>query len=224
MDVTFRESEPFYGEKTDLSGSFESLDHTQSTVISQEGESGGDGADSGVDLVLQQPIEGDIAVVQRKEQQPQEMITPQSEGLIVTEGVPSQAGDAPTQIGCVPRWMAEQEEQLNVYSRKQGDASHRWQNVNEERNPQVYSRRKHHVQGEQQGSNASSSDIEDLPIALRKCTRAKAGIPEPKYGFDANDIGNYVSYEALSLAHKAFVASLQLVSLPTDWKASKVDP
>ena len=88
-----------------------------------------------------------------------------------------------------------------MYSRKQGDASHRWQKVNEERNPQVYSRRQHHVQGEQptqmqgeqQGSNASSVDTEDLPIALRKGTREKAGIPGPKYGFDANDIGNYVS-------------------------------
>ena len=49
------------------------------------------------------------------------MITPQSEGPIVTDGVPSQAGGAPTQIGCVPRWMAKQEEQLKVYSRKRGD-------------------------------------------------------------------------------------------------------
>ena len=76
------------------------------------------------------------------------MITPQSEGPIVTDGVPSQASGAPTQISCVPRWTVEQEEQLKVYSRKQGDDSHRWQKVNEERNPQVYSRQRHHVQGE----------------------------------------------------------------------------
>ena len=68
------------------------------------------------------------------------------------------------QISIVLRWTTKQEEQLKVYSRKQGDASHRWQKVNEE----------HHVQGdqptqmhgEQQGSNASSVDTEDLPIAL----------------------------------------------------------
>ena len=59
---------------------------------------------------------------------------------------------------------------------------------------------------------------------MRKGTREKTGIPKPKYGFDTNDFGNYVSYEALSPAYKAFVASLQLVSLPTDWKAAKVDP
>lgn len=40
MGVTFREFEPFYAEKTDHSGLFESLDHTQPTVMGQEGESG----------------------------------------------------------------------------------------------------------------------------------------------------------------------------------------
>jgi hypothetical protein len=35
MDVTFRESEPFYGEKIDLSSSFSNLD---SPVIFGEGE------------------------------------------------------------------------------------------------------------------------------------------------------------------------------------------
>ena len=38
MDVTFRESEPFYGEKTDLSMLFEKLDHLRPTGIGQEGE------------------------------------------------------------------------------------------------------------------------------------------------------------------------------------------
>ena len=149
MDVTFRESEPFYGEQTVLSVLFEELDQCLQPEIGQEGESSdSDNYNCGAaDSVLQQPIEGDIPV-QGSEQQPQKMITPQSEGPIVTDGVPSQAGGAPTQIGCVPRWTVEQEEQLKVYSRKQGDASHRWQKVNEERNPQVYSRRHHHVQGE----------------------------------------------------------------------------
>ena len=62
MDVTFRESEPFYGEKTDLSGLSESLDHTQSTLIGQ----GVGGSCGGADSMLQQPIEGDIPV-QRSE-------------------------------------------------------------------------------------------------------------------------------------------------------------
>ena len=100
MDVTFRESEPFYGEKTDLSGLFDILDHTQSPVIGQEGESGG--SCGGTDSMLHQPIVGDI-LVQRSGQQSQQLITPPSEGPVVTDGVPSQAGGAPTRISSLPR-------------------------------------------------------------------------------------------------------------------------
>ena len=110
MDVTFRESEPFYGEKTDLSSLFESLDQSQVGEIGQEGESGGSCGGGGAGSVLQQPIEGDIPV-QRSEQQSQQLITPP----VVTDGVPSQAGGAPTRISSVPRWTTEQEEQLKVY-------------------------------------------------------------------------------------------------------------
>lgn len=39
MDVTFRESKPFYGEKTDLSVLFEDLDHFPAHGTGQEGES-----------------------------------------------------------------------------------------------------------------------------------------------------------------------------------------
>ena len=64
----------------------------------------------------------------------------------------------------------------------------------------------------------------DLPIALRKEPRAKAGKLPEKYRDeqdtivakkalrnirDDHDIGNFVSYEALSPSYRAFVASLQ---------------
>jgi hypothetical protein len=39
MDVTFRESEPFYGEKIDLSMLFEGLDHLSPTTDGRDGES-----------------------------------------------------------------------------------------------------------------------------------------------------------------------------------------
>lgn len=63
-----------------------------------------------------------------------------------------------------------------------------------------------------QGSVATEGSI-DRPIALRKTTRATIGYP--------NDIGNYVSYEALSSAYKAFIASLRSVSIPTNLKKAK---
>jgi hypothetical protein len=41
--------------------------------------------------------------------------------------------------------------------------------------------------------------------------------------FDGHDIGNFVSYESLSPSYRAFVASLQTVSIPKDWKTAKQD-
>jgi len=38
MDVTFQESEPFYGEKTDISMLFEELDQQKNNEVGQEGE------------------------------------------------------------------------------------------------------------------------------------------------------------------------------------------
>ena len=41
---------------------------------------------------------------------------------------------------------------------------------------------------------------------------------------DDHDIGNFVSYEALSPSFRAFFASLQTMSIPKDWKTAKQDP
>ena len=62
MDVTFRESEPFYGDQTDLSVLFKDLDHL--SCNGHEGESSGVGTVFGQQptLVQQQPIVGAGAV------------------------------------------------------------------------------------------------------------------------------------------------------------------
>jgi len=70
MDVTFRESEPFYGEPTDLSVLFQELDHLHSVQDGQEGEkavshtqedSVGTNIDDDVQVQVQ-PIVGTIPV------------------------------------------------------------------------------------------------------------------------------------------------------------------
>jgi hypothetical protein len=63
----------------------------------------------------------------------------------------------------------------------------------------------------------------DLPIALRKEARSKAGKPPSRYGYE-HDISNYVSYESLSPAYREFVASLQSIKIPKDWKQANEDP
>ena len=103
--------------------------------------------------------------------------------------------------GIVPRWTAEQEEQLKVYSRKRGDGvAHQGEQLDQ---PQT----------EQHGSTdvipiSLDGDQAEGLIALRRTTRSTTGIQRERLGFNVNDIGNYVSYEALSPAYKAFVASL----------------
>ena len=62
-----------------------------------------------------------------------------------------------------------------------------------------------------------------MPIALRKDTRTGAGVPPQRYGFD-HDVSNYVSYASLSPAYNAFLASLQSVIIPRDWKEAKQNP
>jgi hypothetical protein len=75
----------------------------------------------------------------------------------------------------------------------------------------------------------------DLPIALRKETREAARKGEVarkalcemhalQTVSDEHDISKFVCYEALSSSYRAFVASLQTVSIPNDWKTAKQDP
>ena len=59
--------------------------------------------------------------------------------------------------------------------------------------------------------------------AARKGEVARKALPKDD-ACDDLDIGNFVSYKALSPSYKAFVASLQTVSIPKDWKAAKQDP
>jgi hypothetical protein len=68
-----------------------------------------------------------------------------------------------------------------------------------------------------------SCDSLNLPIALRKEPRATSGKPPQQYGFE-HDYANYVSYDSLSTGYRAFIASLQSVVIPTDWRAAKRDP
>jgi hypothetical protein len=60
-------------------------------------------------------------------------------------------------------------------------------------------------------------DSLNLPIALRKEPRATARKPLERYGFE-HDIANYVSCDSLSTGYRAFIASLQSMVIPTDWR------
>jgi hypothetical protein len=147
------------------------------------------------------------------------------------------------------RWIKPNEEQnLRVYTRRQPMDKERWRKPNEEENLRVYTRRQpHQQQGQTNGEiqlqggqhqqqipgvdevDSSESvpcvtdDSLDLPIALRKGTRAGARKP-PNWYREEHDIANYISYTSLSTNYMAFIASLQSVVIPRDWKVAKQDP
>jgi hypothetical protein len=152
------------------------------------------------------------------------------------------------------RWRKpNEEEDLKVYTRRRPMVEEKWRKPNEEENLKVYTRRRlqheqqapttcdTQVQGEQHAPRgveivdlsdgetyttptpSNTRDSMDLPIALRKGIRAGAVKP-PNWYSDEHDIANYVSYTSLSPSYKTFIASLQSVVIPRDWKAAKQDP
>jgi hypothetical protein len=75
----------------------------------------------------------------------------------------------------------------------------------------------------------------NLPIVLRKETReagrkgevaskALCEMHALQTVSDDHDIGKFMSYNVLSPSYIAFVASLQTVSIPKNWKTAKQDP
>ncbi|KAK1609557.1 hypothetical protein QYE76_033230 [Lolium multiflorum] len=228
MDVTFRESEPFYGEQTDLSILFEGLDHLSQLSDDQEGEN-----TNGTTVT---PAENSDATTKG---QPSPLVI--GSDLISSESEADGAHvTAPQQGAHVTALQQGQEKQLQVYTRRrrenveQGENAEQGEEDNLVQGSQIQEEEQSAEDRQSAEDSSSSAPLEvnsnitrgsaDLPIALRKGTRAATSRPVKKYGFNVHDISNYVSYEALSPSHLAFVASLQLVHIPTDWTVAKQDP
>jgi hypothetical protein len=193
MDVTFRESEPFYGEKTYLTSLFPDLDSPTMDDVSREGENSDlhNGSHEQQRSNMKAVIGGWVPQAKEKE--------------VTTESIPSQVDGSTCE-----RWQHE-----SIPSQIDGSTCERWQHQNI---TQVYTRKKFrpqttknvHPTTEQCSSQVSNNDQQivevssaseaaieasssaDLPIALRKDARVKAGVPPPRYGFE-HDMGNYVS-------------------------------
>jgi Reverse transcriptase (RNA-dependent DNA polymerase) len=61
------------------------------------------------------------------------------------------------------------------------------------------------------------------PLSIRRTSRSNAGVPPDRYGFP-HDIAQFVSYSHISPIHGAFIASLDIVSIPKCWQVAKDDP
>ena len=209
MDVTFRESEPFYGEKTDLSFMFE-FNSVESDEARLEGEHNGV-----TNIPTMKNLKTMEAVISGSSSQPR------------MEAETGESNPTPCEDNFVSdiRYKGP----LKVYTRRKKIVEEQL-----EEQPQMLEQREEQPQVmEADQSNEAGGEYVDpsinLPIALRKEVRSKAGKPRVRYGFeddneDENDIANYVSYESVSPTYRAFVASLQSVSIPRNWKEAKQDP
>jgi hypothetical protein len=73
-------------------------------------------------------------------------------------------------------------------------------------------------------SNVSPNlDPIELSLAQQREPRVNAGKPPLHLGFE-NDIANFVGYSHVSTTYRTFVASLQTMSIPKDWRCAKKDP
>jgi hypothetical protein len=61
------------------------------------------------------------------------------------------------------------------------------------------------------------------PLSVRRTTRSNARITPDRYGFyPDHDITHHVSYSHISPSHGAFIASLDIISLPKCWQDAKL--
>jgi hypothetical protein len=75
---------------------------------------------------------------------------------------------------------------------------------------------------ETNGDLSSSFDHVELSLAQRIAPRVNAGKP-PRLGFE-NDIANFITYCRVSPAYRIFIALLQTIFIPKDWRCAKQDP
>jgi Reverse transcriptase (RNA-dependent DNA polymerase) len=60
-------------------------------------------------------------------------------------------------------------------------------------------------------------------LSIRRTARSIIGVPSDRYGFSHN-IAQFVSYSSISPVHGAFIAFLNIVSIPKCWQVAKDDP
>jgi hypothetical protein len=196
MDVTFRESKPFYGEPTYLSQLFAKLDQIHFVKDGHEGENAvlrtqcdsvGTNTDNDVQVQVQQPI---VGTIQAGSLQFLFRIDGQKTLRYILDGSHRCRGSSKIVGG-------------QKTSRCTLDGSHVCRGSSKRvMTPQLT--REAAMKGE----------------AERKALYEMHALQTI---FDGHDIGNFVSYESLSPSYRAFVASLQTVSIPKDWKTARQD-
>jgi len=182
MDVTFRESEPYYGEKTDLSSLFEL--NGQSSEDGQEGED-------------------DIDVPQDKEEN-QSRGSGTITGLIPYNVGNAQVNERQENMDNINIHARQEQGTLRVYTRRKKTVE--VQPVHQQvEQPQLVEQQEEQPECLDVGVDVTGTEVDrstetggeevepsiNLPIALRKESRSTTGKPPTRYGFE-HDICNCV--------------------------------
>lgn len=182
MDVTFKESVPFYGERNDLSDLFFDLDSSCMDENSIQEESEILGVSHNEKSKRKGVLIGSI---------PCPMTT-------INEPIREEGG------------RPHAEETLRVYTRRRKDnqiqpTTSCDEITRNEEQLEIVEQQQFSVPDDPELETGGEEANLDLPIALRKGVRSTAGKPPTMYGFesgndddDGNHIANYVSYESLS--------------------------
>ncbi|XP_052141858.1 uncharacterized protein LOC127761587 [Oryza glaberrima] len=221
MDVTFRESIPFYGEMTDLSYLFSDLDNPIMSEDRYEGVNESLGMEEGDESKRTKVIIGSIPCPMGKLPHEQNWRKPHEE-----ENLQVYTRRKPRSLE-----TQQVEQQPLTIDRNEMVEQHQQPLVIDEINDQSSYQSDPIQENTETGGEESeiSGEESNLPIANRKGIRSTAGKPPIRYGFEeveenGNDIANYVSYSSLSPAYRAFIASLQSIVIPKDWREAKNDP
>ena len=222
MDVTFRESIPFYGEMTDLSYLFSDLDNPIMSEVRYEGVNESLGMEEGDESKRTKVVIGSIPCPMGKLPHEQNWRKPHEE-----ENLQVYTRRKPRSLE-----TQQVEQQPLTIDRNEMVEQHQQPLVIDEINDQSSYQSDPIQENTETGGEESeiSGEESNLPIANRKGIRSTAGKPPIRYGFEeveeenGNDIANYVSYSSLSPAYRAFIASFQSIVIPKDWREAKNDP
>jgi hypothetical protein len=229
MDVTFREFEPYYSNKCDLDHFFDEF----SSVNESDCRGGESNSKEGDKSTQEEAIVGRIPSIADETNGSKERNEVHDDNEVVVVGT----------IPCPKEYIGgNQDKEVRIDDMKTN-----------EKQVIVYQRRRYKNQGEQfmqpepqspaspvldlssglspssssslpkMGNTTPSPEHVDLPLAQRRDHRINAGKPPSRFGFEY-DIANYMSYSNVSPAYRTFIASLQAVSIPKDWRCAKQNP
>jgi hypothetical protein len=246
MDVTFREFEPYYTKKGDLDQSLEEFSSVNESD-SREGEndcehSNEDNNTLGEIIGTIPSPQVDDAIRTVDTANDNERCDVEDDDVVVDNERTDVEDDEVVVVGTIPcpttpsseisdkkgkisekqpivyqrRWFKNQEEKAELPQPQDADPSVLVVSSNASPPSSLAST-------ETSGDVSSFFDHVELSLAQCRTPRVNARKPPPRLGFE-NDIANCIAYSHVSPTYRTFIALLQTVSIPKDWRCAKQNP